>query len=296
MIMHELLRRLRWAFTNEGGYFAAAMAVVGAGTSVWGLLSAPSGRIPTAVRARMAEEQSRTDRAYAMAEMLLPYQLDQAGLDPIYTNGQITGVKKKPLTKDQAREAEIRQLADEKVLKGLKGELDIDPGATRSMNEQDSQRTEYLLRTQGPDFKTSTAGATQVERGQESRNIQESALRRGEMSASEAIAEAARQQQNYEQSVQLGIMRGAPGGLQAAAAGATDPYMMALMDRQYGIKMGQSEGWQGVGMGLLRGAGALLGARAGSQQAYSPYSNRARYSAPSPSGESSVGSESVQAS
>lgn len=138
---------------GERHYFAAAAAVVGIGTAIYGMASAPSGKVPTAVRARMAEEQRRSDRAYQMAEMLLPYQLDAAGLEPIYTNGAITGVKKKPLTKDQAREAEIRQLADEKVLKGLKGELDIDPGATRSMNEQDSQRTEYLLRTQGPDFK-----------------------------------------------------------------------------------------------------------------------------------------------
>jgi hypothetical protein len=271
-----LWERICWAFTNEGGYFSAAMAVVGIGMSAYGMANAPSGKIPTAVRARMAEEQARADRSYAMAEMLLPYQLDAAGLEPIYTNGKITGVQKKPPTKNQEREQEIRQLADEKVLKGLKGELDIDPGATRSLNEQDAQRTEYLLRTQGPDYKTSTAGSTQIQKGQESRNIQESALRRGEMTAAEQIAESVRAQQNFEEQMALGIMRGAPAGLAAAAEGARDPYAIGLMDRQYGIGMGKSSGYADIGSGLMRGAGGLYGAfrgmrRPGGDDAYSLY-------------------------
>jgi hypothetical protein len=145
--MNELLRRLRWALTNQGGYFSAAVALVGIGSSVYGMMSGPSGKIPTAVRARMAEDQARADRAYAMAEMLLPFQLDSAGLVPVYgPNGQITGIEKKPQTKTQQAEDQIRQLADEKVLKGLKGELDIDPGATRSLNEQDARNSRRARR------------------------------------------------------------------------------------------------------------------------------------------------------
>jgi hypothetical protein len=273
--MNELLRRLRWALTNQGGYFSAAVALVGIGSSVYGMMSGPSGKIPTAVRARMAEDQARADRAYAMAEMLLPFQLDSAGLVPVYgPNGQITGIEKKPQTKTQQAEDQIRQLADEKVLKGLKGELDIDPGATRSLNEQDAQRTEYLLRTQGPDYKTGTAGSTQLQKGQESRNIQESALRRGETTAAEQIAQSSAASQLQEQQFQVGIMRGAPQQLGAAAAGAQDPYMLSLMDRQYGIGMGRSTGYGDIGSALLRGAGGLYGAFRGMQkqagdQAYS---------------------------
>jgi hypothetical protein len=255
---------------GERHYFAAAMAVVGIGTAVYGYLSQPSGKVPTAVRARMAEDRARADRAYEMAEMLLPYQLDAAGLEPVYTNGKITGVQKKPLTTTQKREEEIRALADEKVLKGLKGELDIDPGATRSLNEQDAQRTEYLLRTQGPDYKLGTAGATQIERGQESRNIQESALRRGEMSAAEAIANAARQNAQFEQNSAQGLLRGVPAGLLGASL--QDPYATAMMDRQYGIDMGKSRGLVDIGSSLMRGAGALYGAGQGGQRAYRPSS------------------------
>jgi hypothetical protein len=254
-------------------YVTAAIAAVGVGLSAYGMLSAPSGKTPTPVRAQMAEQQRRSDEAYSLQQMLLPYQLDAIGLEPVFgAGGQITGVKKKAPTADEQQAAEIKRLANEKVLKGLRGELDIDPGATRTLNEADAQREEMLSRALGADYKISTAGQTARTKGAESRNITESAIRRGEMTAAEAIAQGRISNEQFNEQIALGLMGGAPG--RASALALQDPLTAGqTYGHEYSAAAGRATGYAQLGSGLMRGAGALYGAMRGNQQpsaAYTP--------------------------
>ncbi|MGH7184997.1 MAG: hypothetical protein ACREIB_01805 [Pseudomonadota bacterium] len=244
---------------SENGYVLAAAAVAGVGLSAYGIMSAPSGKVPTAVKAQMAEQQRRADQAYNLNKLLQPFVLDQIGLVATYdAAGNITGVTKKPPTVSEQQQAEIQRLAQEKVLKGLKGELDIDPGATRSLNEAAAQEREYLARAHGPDYATGTAGGTALTRAAESRTITESSLRRGEMTAAEAIAEAQQRQESVEQELAISGARGL--AMTQMGLALQDPMAETA---QFGYtsraRAGRAAGYGQVGAGLLAGAGALYG-------------------------------------
>jgi len=116
----RFLDRLKWAFTNEGGYWAAAVALVGIGAQTYGIMSAPSGKIPTSVRHEMEEQKRRQDEAYRMQLLLQPFMLEQMGLEAVLdANGNMSGIRKRPKTKTEQQDIEIKERANEKVLKGL---------------------------------------------------------------------------------------------------------------------------------------------------------------------------------
>ena len=272
MATMRFLDRLKWAFTNEGGYWAAAVALVGIGAQTYGIMSAPSGKIPTSVRHEMEEQKRRQDEAYRMQQMLQPYILDQMGLEAVLDrNGNMTGIRKRALTKSEQQDVEIKERANEKVLKGLRGELDIDPGAARSLNEADAQQKEFLARTLGPDYALSTAGGTALSRQSESRNIMESELRRGEMTAAEAIAQGRIGNEIQQRRLDVGLAAGIPQGMYAGAAAMEFPEA-ELASARYRTAAGRAAGWGQFGGGLMAGAGGLLGQYLAKQRQMPVYS------------------------
>lgn len=277
--------RLRWACTNEGGYWGAAVAAVGVGAQLYGMSSSPSGKVPTSVRAEMAEQKARQDEAFRMQQLMQPFLLDQMGLEAVMgPGGQITGLRKRALTKSEQQDADIKDLANQKVLKGLRGELDIDPGATRSLNEQDAQQKEFLARTLGPDYKLSTAGGTALSRESESRNVTEASIRTGETTSAEAIAQGRISNEMANQKMQIGLAGGIPNADFNMATGMAFPDTN-LASLQYGMQSGRGTGWAQFGSGLMGGASGILGAYLANQRRNPVYSPGGRgYSAPPPSG------------
>lgn len=275
------LDRLKWAFTNEGGYWSAAVALIGIGVQSYGMFSAPQGgKIPTAVRAEMAEAKRRQDEAYRMQQMLQPFMLEQMGLEPVLDrNGNMTGIKRRPKTKTELQDVEIKERANEKVLKGLRGELDIDPGATRTLNEQDAQQKEFLARTLGPDYALSTAGGTALSRQSEARTITESELRRGEMTAAEAIAQGRIGNEMQQRRLEIGLEAGLPRQMYENTSFNDFPDT-ELAAAQYRMNAGRSTGWSQMGAGLAAGASGILGAYLANQRRNPVY--RAGVYAPAP--------------
>lgn len=254
------------AYEGERHYWMAAIAAIGIGMQGYGMATSPSGKLPTSVRAEMAEQKRRQDEAFQMQQMLQPYILDQMGLEAIIgPGGQMTGLRKRPKTKSEQQDADIKDLASQKVLKGLRGELDIDPGATRSLNEQDAAQKEYLARTLGPDYALSTAGGTALSRQSESRNITESEIRRGETSASEAIAQGRISNEMNQQRFKAGLAGGLPGQMFQMSSGMQFPDT-ELAAAQYRMNAGRAAGWGQMGAGLMAGAGGIFGALLGQQK------------------------------
>ena len=254
--------------TRDGArhYWAAAVALIGIGVQSYGMANQPSGKIPTSVRAEMAEQKRRQDEAYRMQLLLQPFMLEQMGLEAVLdANGNMSGIRKRPKTKTEQQDIEIKERANEKVLKGLRGELDIDPGAARALNEADAQQKEFLARTLGPDYALSTAGGTALSRQSEARNITESEIRRGEMTAAEAIAQGRIGNEVQQRRLATGLAVGIPQGLYAGAE-AMDFPEAEIASAQYRMRAGRAAGWSQLGSGLMSGAGGLLGAYLANQR------------------------------
>jgi len=160
-----LWQRAKWAFTNEGGYMWASIISAGAqfGLGAMGLFSQPSGKMTTAQKAFLTKQQAQQDQAYNFQQMLQPFLLDQMGLEATFgPGGAVTSIKKRALTKEEQQAKDIQGLAQEKVLKGLRGELDIDPATERNLTRSRAQTKEYVARTGGQSGDLSTAGQTAI--------------------------------------------------------------------------------------------------------------------------------------
>ncbi len=220
----------------------------------------------------MAQAQARQNEAYAFQRMLQPFMLDQMGLEMV--GGRI---QKRAATAEEQRASKIRQLAEEKVIAGLEGRLDIDPAATRAFEEDERQREEYLARALGPDAKVSSSGARLREQGRAERRMAESGIRRGEMTAGEAIAQGRIAGAERNRAIDIGLMRGLPQDLLGAnAAFVNYPAEAEAFDFLRGRER-RSE-VTALGGGLLTGAaglgGAYIGARARPQNYFLLTGNR----------------------
>src|SRR3990167_2231019 len=178
-----LWQRAKWAFTNEGGDMWASIISAGAqfGLGAMGLFSQPSGKMTTAQKAFLTKQQAQQDQAYNFQQMLKPFLLDQMGLEATFgPGGAVTSIKKRALTKEEQQAKDIQGLAQEKVLKGLRGELDIDPATERNLERE----SEAIIRDQ---------------------------VRRGQMTDAEAIASTEANRAFRETAYRGGLMAGLPG-------------------------------------------------------------------------------------
>ena len=209
-----LWQRAKWAFTNEGGYMWASIISAGAqfGLGAMGLFSQPSGKMTTAQKAFLTKQQAQQDQAYNFQQMLQPFLLDQMGLEATFgPGGAVTSIKKRALTKEEQQAKDIQGLAQEKVLKGLRGELDIDPATERNLTRQRAQTKEYVARTGGQSGDLSTAGQTAINLERESEAIIRDQVRRGQMTDAEAIASTEANRAFRETAYRGGLMAGLPG-------------------------------------------------------------------------------------
>ncbi|OGS01302.1 MAG: hypothetical protein A2V88_05665 [Elusimicrobia bacterium RBG_16_66_12] len=280
------------------GYLAAAGMLINWGGQAWAAAEAPSGKVPVKIRAEMALQRQRQDlafqqqyEAYQMQKLLQPYLLEQMGLEATRgANGEITGLRKRPPTRSDLQAATIKDMANEKVLKGLRGEADIDPGATRALNARAQEQKEYLARTLGPDYALSTAGGTALSREAESRIISESAIRRDEMAAAEALAQGRIANEFQKEQFQTGLAAGYPRSMSQMAMGSMDmANRMQFPDTEVALaeyrgRQARRQVWpnyiQGVGksltsmgmggMGASGGGGGLMGGMGGGGEVYSP--------------------------
>src|SRR3990167_4872188 len=186
-LLGTIWQRACWAFRSEDGYISAAAAVVGIGLQVYGMATAPSGKMTTNQKDQLRKAQERQEQQYSLQRLLQPFMLEQMGLEAeIGPGGNITNIRKKPKTASEQRKEEIQGLAEEKVLKGLRGELDIDPATERALREDAAIREEQIARTQGPSSQESTVAQTAREKGRESDRIIREQVRRGLMNDAEA--------------------------------------------------------------------------------------------------------------
>lgn len=218
-------------YEGERHYYAyVAGAVIQMGGQIWAAAEAPSGKVPVKIRAELAQQRQRQDlafqqqyEAYQMQKLLQPYLLEQMGLEGVYgPTGEITGIKKRPATKSDQQAAQIKDLANEKVLKGLRGEADVDPGATREFNKQEAGLREGLSRALGPDYALSTPGSTALNRMAETRNIAESQIRRDEMTTAEAMAQGRIGNEFRTREWQAGLEAGYPRSMSQMASTSFD--------------------------------------------------------------------------
>jgi hypothetical protein len=252
---------------EERHWIAAIIGAVGVAGSVglgaYGIASQPSGRMNAGQRAFLAEQQGRQEQAFQLQQMLQPFLLDQMGLVPTYgANGQITGVTRRPPTTAEQQRTQIETLANEKVLKGLRGELDIDPATERSLARDDRLLQEKLGREQGQSGDVSTTSQTATNLQRESDRIIRDQVRRGQMTDAEAIATTAANQAFRQQQYAGGLAAGMPGAVQNLSLNAMDYPGFAARQNfltgtlganrygAYGNIIGQ--GLQGLGSGINR--------------------------------------------
>lgn len=250
-------------------YVSAIIGIAGLGMSAYGMASAPgtpghSSQWESRNRANMA--WARQQESFRMQELMLPFTLEAMGLEAeLGPDGTLRRIKKRARTEEELRGDEIKKLSEERVLKALKGEGDIDPAATRAFNEDEKHRDEYLARTLGPDAKLSSAGQNATAKSKESRHIAENAIRRGELQTNEAIALGRRDRDDRTRALNLGLMRGMPAD--RMGLGNSINYEMGD-DLSYQHAMAQAKGYADLGGGLMKGAAGLYGAKLGSQRPY----------------------------
>jgi hypothetical protein len=209
------------------GIIALAGTLVGVGGSVgMSFLSAgmqPSGKPNAGQRKAMEEAAGRQEQAFQLQQMLQPFLLEQMGLQATYgPNGQVTSVTKRPQTEAERQRGEIETLANAKVLKGLRGELDIDPATERTLARDDRIMQEKLARTQGQSGDVSTTSQTATNLQRESDRIIREAVRRGEMTDAQAIATSEANQNFRQEQYRSGLAAGLPGAMQGLNLSGVD--------------------------------------------------------------------------
>jgi hypothetical protein len=128
------------------------------------------------------------DPAYARQKKLLDMQLQKYQED---------------LTGPRAKERnQIEALANQRTLKALRGQLDVDPALERDIKTQEQTLRERLQQQLGTGYETSSAGMEALQRFGEGANVLRSQARHGEMTLSEQLA-ASRQGAELAQGQQI---------------------------------------------------------------------------------------------
>jgi hypothetical protein len=128
------------------------------------------------------------DPAYARQKKLLDMQLQKYQED---------------LTGPRAKERnQIEALANQRTLKALRGELNVDPALERDIKTQEQTLRDRLQQQLGTGYETSSAGIEALQRFGEGADVLRSQARHGEMTLSEQLA-ASRQGAELAQGQQI---------------------------------------------------------------------------------------------
>src|SRR3990172_7860581 len=91
---------------------------------------------------------------------------------------------------DADRRNAIERLLQQRTLKALRGELEVDPALERNIKEQGTTLRDRLRQQLGSGYETSTPGIEALQRFDESANVLRSEARRGELTLSEQLSAA----------------------------------------------------------------------------------------------------------
>ncbi len=198
----------------------------------------------------MLTEQNR------LQSILTPLQLESAGYLPqMDASGRLTGVTKRPKTEMELIQEEIQNLTGKRTLSALKGELPVDAGLTRNLEESERNLRENLRKQLGPGFETSSPGIEALAQFEQRKGESLQAARYGDINLAATLGLGLNQQSMQQQGLgfqQLLQAGGAPlAGIAATAQGISS--IPTLAPGFQGIQQ-----YQGPG-GYAAGASAGLG-------------------------------------
>lgn len=110
-----------------------------------------------------------------------------------YKYGEEGAIEKLPyeeMAPEMQRSYDIAQLAEERELKALRGELEIDPSVERQLEEDERTLRNQLYRDLGQGYELSTPGQKALQDFRESAQALRYAISRGEMTSSEALSQS----------------------------------------------------------------------------------------------------------
>lgn len=147
------------------------------------------------------------------------------------------------LSEPEKQAYDIQKLASERELKALRGELEIDPAVERDIREQNQQLAERMTRQVGTGWESSTPGIEALSKQKETEAIVRDAVRRGEMTSTEALAQS---RSGQLQRLQEQVLRGSGTGQARAldVAGAYEQpksWLSNLRQQQFQSKLAKAQ-------------------------------------------------------
>jgi hypothetical protein len=151
------------------------------------------------VGATQTPEALQKEKLSTQLQMKTLDQLLHPEKDPAYARQK----KLLDMTGPRAKERnQIEALANQRTLKALRGQLDVDPALERDIKTQEQTLRERLQQQLGTGYETSSAGMEALQRFGEGANVLRSQARHGEMTLSEQLA-ASRQGAELAQGQQI---------------------------------------------------------------------------------------------
>lgn len=204
-------------------------------------------------------------RQAEIQELLMPLALEAQGLqmttDP--ATGKMTITKVVDPAKDaaKAQETEIQNLANERTIKGLKGELDIDPSVEADINEGAAQLRAELVRKLGPGAEGSDSWNRAMAEWDKNANQLRYGVRHGEMTTADAIGTNRANTQMRQQGQKYSELQSTTSpyvGTAGILAGTLNPYFQSA-ENEKNRKHGDKAAKDGM-LGDIGGAAIIGGA------------------------------------
>jgi hypothetical protein len=119
--------------------------------------SAEERSLATAQAELLQQQRDMLAQQIERQRLLEPMLYEQMGLKPVYEDGKIVRFDKIE-TEETSQQKEIAKIFRERTLKSLKGELEIDPGLTRMIGDEEKTLRDTLQKQLGAGYETSTPG------------------------------------------------------------------------------------------------------------------------------------------
>lgn len=182
---------------------------------------APPGPSPEELRAQ--QQQNEANQFYfelakqnaAREAALEPLMLKKMGITKIVNpDGSITYQENAP-TAEEAQDKEIQRLSNERILKGLKGELDVDPAVEADL-QRGREQAAAILASRGITPGSGDVWNRAMGEFERNANALRYSVRHGEMSTADALARSRNDMRMQREGFYTGQVRG---GAEAAGAG-----------------------------------------------------------------------------
>lgn len=170
-----------------------------------------------------------------LQEALMPFVLESQGYqmttDPATGKTTVTKIADPAKDAAKAQETEIQNLANERTIKGLKGELDIDPSVEADITEGAAQLRAELIRKLGPGAEGSDSWNRAMAEWDKNANQLRYGIRHGQMTTADAIATNRNNTQMRQQGQRYGELQSTTSpyvGTAGVLAGTLNPYFQSM--------------------------------------------------------------------